>query len=220
MNSHFSLRHSHGRRTATLASALLLSGLGIVATGQAVEPTTPSSKPRDRHDMVTSGDTRLNDVGKQPLADDRKEASRADRHFLQAAAKNGMEELKIARLAAADARDAGARAFATQLVNDHTRANQELSELADRKGVSLVDRDQQDRDFKNLVDEKGPKFDQKFIQHELDQHKEAIELYEKAARKSDDADIAAFAAKQLSVLQAHEQKARELAKTFERQGGS
>lgn len=216
MNSNFPLSHSQGRRAAALASALLLSGLGMIASGQAADPTTPSAKPRDRHDMVTSGDTRLNEVGKQPLADNRKEASRSDRRFLQAAAKNGMEELKIARLAAADAKDAGTKSFAAQLVTDHTNANRELSELAERKGVSLVDRDQQDRDFKNLSDDKGPKFDQKFIQHELDQHKEAIELYEKAARKSDDADIAAFAAKQLSVLQAHEQKARELAKTFER----
>ena len=49
---------------------------------------------------------------------------------------------------------------------------------------------------------------------ESDEHEDDIEMFEKASRKSDDAEIAAFASKQLPVLQEHRSAALDIEKAL------
>ena len=201
-------------RGAFLAAALGVSSANL-ATAAADQVATPSKDPRDRHDMVTSDDTKLNTVGKQPDASGPK-VGRADRSFIEKAMRGGLLEIKAAQLAQSNAADESVKKYAQQLINDHTAANKELSDLAGRKGVSLADLDRDDHNFKSLSKKTGADFDKAYVDHAVKDHKEDIELFEKASRKSEDPDVAAYAARQLSVLHQHEQMAQDLEKSLKR----
>lgn len=173
-----------------------------------------STAARDRHDTVHSDESRLNTVGRgvDPSAT---KLARGDRRFIEKAAKSGMMEVRTARLAVERGSDPRVRSFAQKLVSDHDRANAELSELAGRKGVSLP-QDDNDHQFKSLSDKAGVEFDQRFVGHMSDEHEDDIELFEKASRKSDDSEVAAFASKQLPILQEHRRMAQDIEKSLKR----
>src|SRR3954469_7787477 len=66
--------------------------------------------------------------------------SRGDRSFLENAAKSGMEEVAVSRAALPNLTNVLFQQFAQMMVSDHTPANDELSALAARKGVTLPDK--------------------------------------------------------------------------------
>src|SRR5207237_1961478 len=61
----------------------------------------------------------------------------ADNTFLRDAAMAGQQEVRLGKLARDKAASAGVRRFAQRMVDDHTRANKELQELVDVRGVEL-----------------------------------------------------------------------------------
>jgi predicted outer membrane protein len=61
----------------------------------------------------------------------------SDRHFVNEAADGNHEELALAQLASQQASDPSVRAFAQQVVNDHRQLGQDLSQLAQQKGLAL-----------------------------------------------------------------------------------
>ncbi|HEU5081647.1 MAG TPA: DUF4142 domain-containing protein [Opitutaceae bacterium] len=203
----------HGVPRTSIVAGLLATLVSAVAAFGADQVSTPSTVPRDRHDMVTSQDTKLNEVGKQPnMAVPN--ISHGDRTFIEKAMRGGLLEIKIAQLALSNASDESIKKYAQQLIDDHTAANKELSDLAARKGVSLVDLDRDDRHVKSLSKKSGADFDQTYVDYAVHEHKEDIDMFEKASRKADDPDVAAFAAKNLAVLHQHEQMALDIQKTL------
>jgi len=57
--------------------------------------------------------------------------------FLTDAAKSGVKEVKIGKMALEKAQNPAVKQFAQTVVNDHSRVNQQLLQLATRKGVTL-----------------------------------------------------------------------------------
>lgn len=132
-----------------------------------------------------------------------------DKSFLESAAKAGMEEVAVSQTALPHLANAQVKEFATMMVSDHSGANQELATLAARKGVTLPTK-QKDTDKWEKKKEKG--YDEDYMEKMVKDHKEAVELFTKASKKSDDSDVQAFATKTLPTLEAHLAKAKELEK--------
>lgn len=196
---------------ALLAASSLTS---VAAAADAPANSQNGAASRDRHDTVYSHESRLNTSTHDTDVAGAK-VSRGDRRFIEKAARNGMAEVRVARLAAERSTDPRVRSFAQQLVTDHEKTNAELSELAARKGVSLAMEDTGgDHHLKGLSDKNGVEFDKRFIGHMADEHEDDIELFEKASRKSDDTEIAAFASKQLPALQEHRRMAQDIEKSL------
>jgi putative membrane protein len=125
--------------------------------------------------------------------------SRSDRQFFEKAAHSGMKEVEVSQAALPNLTTPEAKSFAQMMVADHTAANEKLKALATKKGVVLPAPDlrlaakwsKQDRDM-----------DKDYWKEMVEDHKEAVKLFEKAM-KSDDAEVAAFAAETLPKLQQH-----------------
>jgi putative membrane protein len=64
---------------------------------------------------------------------------RSDRKFIEKAAECNHKEMALSELAAQRATNQQVRSFAQQIVTDHTKANQQLMQLAQAKGVTLDD---------------------------------------------------------------------------------
>lgn len=136
------------------------------------------------------------------------ELSRSDRHFLEKAAKSGQKEVDVSQQALVHLTAPDVRNFAQMMLTEHTQANSELQTLAQKKGVVLPAPDAKvaSKWAKNTKD-----VDDEYLGEMSSDHKDAIDLFEKAA-KSEDPDIAAFAQKTLPTLRHHLEMVKQLKK--------
>jgi putative membrane protein len=141
--------------------------------------------------------------------------SAADKSFLKAAAEDGLFEVEIARLAADHASDSAVKSYAAMLVDQHSATNDKLRQIAASGGVQLptgVPPDKQ-KQIDKLSKATGPEFDKQFVQTVgVKDHKDAIDLFEKASKESKSAEVREFASTTLPTLKAHLDAAQKLPK--------
>ena len=137
----------------------------------------------------------------------------SDASFMKDAAHAGQMEIEGSRLALTKASSQQVKDFAQKIIDDHTKAGQELATLAAAKGVKLPDEPSlaQKTKLKLLGTHDGAKFDAKYAETiGVSAHEDAVTLFTKASRDAKDADVKAFAIKTLPTLQHHLQMAQEL----------
>jgi putative membrane protein len=128
----------------------------------------------------------------------------SDKKFFVKAAGGGLAEVAAGQLASQTSANPDVKSFADQMVKDHTKANDELTQLAQTKGVTLPqapDASHQ-KDLDKLKQKQGAAFDKAYVKAQIADHKSTISLFEQAS-KSKDPDIAAFAQKTLPTLKMH-----------------
>jgi len=139
----------------------------------------------------------------------------SDRSFLTKAAEGGMAEVELGRLASQRASDPQVKQFAQRMVTDHTKANDQLKQIASGKNVQLPAdipasaRRERDR----LSKLSGAQFDREYMSHMTSDHKKDTSLFRSAAKSAKDPDIRQFATSTLPTLEEHLQVAQSLAKT-------
>jgi putative membrane protein len=149
----------------------------------------------------------------KPAAGAAASAATADSGFMMKAAGDGMAEVELGRLAIERASGADVKAFAQMMVDDHSKANGELTGLAGQKGVTLPAgppppaRAVADR----LRALSGAGFDKAYMAQMVKDHEKAVALFSKEASGGRDAETKEWAAKTLPTLQQHLTRAREVA---------
>jgi len=135
-----------------------------------------------------------------------------DKSFLQNAYEDGLAEVNLGQLGQSKSANADIKAFAEQMVTDHSKANASLKTLADTKNVSLSNSPSMVAQGKaKLIDAKsGGDFDKAFARDMVNDHKKAVEAFEKAASDSKDPDVKNFASQTLPTLKHHLAMAEEL----------
>ena len=139
-----------------------------------------------------------------------KQAAAADAMFIRTAAMDGMAEVEHGRLAAQQATHDEVKQFGQRMVDDHSKAGDELKGLASQKNVTLpagLDAKHQAMQDK-LSKMKGAAFDRAYMAHMVTAHQQAVALFQKEASGGKDADAKAWAAKTLPTLQEHLKMAR------------
>lgn len=126
--------------------------------------------------------------------------------FAMKAANGGMMEVELGRMAQEKGTSQDVKEFGAMMVADHSKANEELKTLATAKNITLpatLGEDMQE-DVNELAKLSGKEFDKKYVSMMVDDHKEDIDAFKKAADGNNiDPDIKAFAAKTLPTLQQH-----------------
>src|SRR5687768_13020790 len=138
--------------------------------------------------------------------------SEQDQTFLKETAGAGLMEVQMGRLGAQKGQNQGVRQLGQKLVQDHSKANQELKLLASQKNVTLpteVPTELQTM-LAHLKSLEGAEFDKAFKKHALEHHQEDIQKFQKASESSPDGDVKAFAQKTLPVLQQHLKMAQDI----------
>jgi putative membrane protein len=144
---------------------------------------------------------------------------RSDESFLRQAAENGHAEVEGSKVALKNGSDPKVKAFAQKMVDDHTKAGNELKALADTKGVKVPDEPSlaQKASIKVLASQDGAKFDKNYAESiGVKAHEDTVKLFKKAAADAKDADVKAFATKTLPALEHHLQMAKDLHATTEK----
>lgn len=184
-----------------LRGAILVSAVSL-CTVLSAQPSTPSTR------SDTTATERRSELATETRA--AANLSRGDRHFFEKAAKSGLKEVAVSRATVDRLTNPQVKQFAQMMVTDHSNANAELMALAEKKGVVLPAKD----DHLKLTEKwskKTDEVDEDYMEEMVDDHQEAVELFEEASR-SKDADIAAFANKTLPTLRQHLTMAKDLKK--------
>ncbi|WP_109125050.1 DUF4142 domain-containing protein [Dyella sp. C11] len=126
----------------------------------------------------------------------------SDQDFFTKASSDGADEVAMGQLAMQKAASLQTRAFAQQLVKDHTAANKELAALANRKHATVVQQPPSSDLMDRLQSLKGNDFDKAYATAMVGGHQKAIELFD-AASHSNDPDVKAFATRTLPTLKHH-----------------
>ncbi|AWK87066.1 DUF4142 domain-containing protein [Azospirillum thermophilum] len=139
------------------------------------------------------------------------------RDFVTQAASSGFFEVESSRLALDRSQSDQVRSFARQMIEDHTRVNQQLATLSRAQGIEPPM--QPDATFQQKLTQlqglSGNSFDRMYLNEQVTAHKQAVNLFATAANSTaaDMAPYQAFAAQTLPVLRHHLQEAEALAGT-------
>ncbi|HKQ09142.1 MAG TPA: DUF4142 domain-containing protein [Blastocatellia bacterium] len=148
--------------------------------------------------------------------------SSADRDFMTKAAVGGMEEVELGRLATQKAANADVKAFGQRMVDDHSRAGNELKSLAAQKNVTLPTAlDQQHQaDVDKLSKLSGAAFDREYMSMMVKDHVEDVAEFEREAATGSDSDVKAWAGRTVPTLRQHLQMAQDAAGKVGATGGA
>ena len=138
--------------------------------------------------------------------------SSADSHFVKEAAQGGLAEVELGELASQKATNPQVKQFAERMVKDHTKANNELKEIAQSKGVKLPEslnaKDQMTK--KKLSALSGQQFDKAYMSDMVKDHTKDVTDFEKESSSAQDPAVKHFATQTLPTLQDHLKEAKNL----------
>lgn len=131
--------------------------------------------------------------------------SSSDTKFMKEAAMGGMEEVELGKLAAQKATDADVKSFGQKMVDDHSKANDQLQQLATQKGVTLPTgmSASQKNDMAKLEKLSGAAFDKTYVSMMVKDHKMDVAEFKKESTSAKDSDLKSWAGTTLPTLQDH-----------------
>jgi putative membrane protein len=137
----------------------------------------------------------------------------SDQAFVMDTAMDGMVEVELGRWAKQKGTTDAVKQFGQRMVDDHTKANDELKTLASSKGITLPTQidEKHRKDMTKITSLSGASFDRAYSKMMAKDHAKAVAAFEGQSTKGTDADLKAFASKTLPTLQEHLQMARSLA---------
>ena len=194
-----------------LAAALLCLGFGAAAQTQGMQSSPSQSSATANKSMPSS-------TGASSAAKSGGSVSAADRKFMNEAAIGGMEEVELGKLAQSKASTDDVKKFGQRMVDDHSKANDQLKSLASSKGVDLPT--QLDKKAQGDVDKltKATSFDKQYMAMMVKDHKKDVSEFEKQSKSAKDPDVKSFATNTLPTLQEHLKLAQQTESTVKKTG--
>lgn len=196
-----SVTRKHALSAAVLGLALAFGASAQTGTGG----TTGTTGAAGSSSATTSG-SKAAGAGTSTKA-----ARNPDQAFVEKAAMGGMAEVELGNLAQQKASSDEVKQFASRMVQDHGKANDELKQIASSKGIDLPTAlDKKHRsDVDRLGKMSGAQFDRAYMSHMVDDHKKDVAEFKKASSSARDSDVKGFASKTLPTLQEHLQLAQK-----------
>jgi putative membrane protein len=139
--------------------------------------------------------------------------SEDDKTFASKAGMGGLAEVQLGNLAMKNGSNADVKTFAQRMITDHSRANQELQQLATLKGLALPTElaGEHKEAFDHLSTLNGAEFDKAYMQHMVEDHEKDVAEFEKASTSVSDPELKDWAQRTLPTLRDHLTQAKAIA---------
>lgn len=137
----------------------------------------------------------------------------SERTFVKKAAEGGLAEVEFGKLAAERASSQDVKQFGQRMVDDHTKANDQLKQVASEEGVTLPEK----LDAKNVATKSrleklsGEQFDRAYMQDMVRDHTKDVTEFRTEAKTAKDPAIKNFASQTLPTLEDHLKQAKSIA---------
>lgn len=137
----------------------------------------------------------------------------ADETFMKKAAQGGMAEVELGQLAAQKASSDQVKQFGQRMVDDHTKANDQLMQLAQQEHVKLPTQPSaKDKATKaKLENLSGKEFDEAYMTDMLKDHKKDVAEFDRESKNAKDPALKNFAEQTLPTLREHLNQAQQIA---------
>ena len=144
------------------------------------------------------------------VSDDKKKIT--DTHFVDHAYTAGQNEVMLGRMAVERARNEDVRKFATRMIEDHSKANNELTLIVSDLRIAVPDRPlpDQDKELRKLHANDLKDFDRDFMEHMVKDHEAAVQLFEQGSKELKNERLKEFATKSLPTLKDHLKMAKDV----------
>lgn len=154
-----------------------------------------------QHDKLGSGNSSDAAMSKNKGG----QTSASDKKFMIGAAQGGMAEVELGHLAIKHGKSNTVKHFAQQMIDDHTKANETLMQLASQKHVTLPKTlNAKDKAVKShLAKLSGASFDQAYISDMVKDHQQDVAEFQKEADQGKDPAVKSFASNTLPTLKMH-----------------
>lgn len=145
------------------------------------------------------------------------QADASDSTFVNEAATTGIAEIQSSQLALEKTENPQVKAFAQRMIDDHSKANRELFDLAKDNGFDVPDEAaltaQADKMMLQVQD--GASFDSAYARHQVDAHEHAIQLFEDHEKSTTAKEpFRMYAHQTIPVLKHHLEAAMQLQKAL------
>jgi putative membrane protein len=120
-----------------------------------------------------------------------------DKAFMKEAAKGGMMEVDMGKMAQQKGKSADVKKFGSTMVADHTKAGNELMAIAKKKGVDLS------KEKGKMMKLNDATFDKEYINAMVKDQEEVLAAFQAEAKNGSDADVKAFASKTSAMIKKH-----------------
>jgi putative membrane protein len=123
--------------------------------------------------------------------------SSADKSFMKEAAKGGMMEVDMGKMAQKKGKSDDVKKIGGMMVTDHSKANAELMAIAKKKGVDLS----KEKPMSHSMGDAN--FDKDYLSMMVKDHQKDLSAFQAEAKNGSDADVKAFASKTSAVIKKH-----------------
>lgn len=130
--------------------------------------------------------------------------------FATTAAEGNIAEIKMADMAQGKTSSPEVKNLAQHLATDHTKANNELKQIAAKMNMTVPDKmNAKDmEEYNRLNAMSGPEFDKAYTRAQVREHRADIAEYRREADHGTDPELKQYAANTLPVLERHLQMAK------------
>jgi putative membrane protein len=179
-----------------------------MATALASAQGTDSNMGQSTSDKMGSGQMGNSQMSKGKMSS----LSMADKQFIEKAAQGGMAEVQLGQLAKEKGSSEAVRQFGQRMVDDHTKANDQLKQLAANKDVELPGTlDAKDEATKTkLSNLSGEAFDRAYMKDMVTDHTKDVSEFKHESERANDPAVKNFASETLPTLEDHLKSAKNV----------
>jgi putative membrane protein len=195
---YFKVQGAFMNKTILRNTALNSALAGCISLAAAAQSTVGADMSSGSADAGQSGSSQV---------------SSSDKMFVMKAAEGGMAEVELAKLAVEKGSSSDVKTFGQRMVDDHSKANDQLKQIASNKGIEVpTDLNVKDKATEaRLATLTGPQFDQAYMADMVKDHQQDVADFRNESKMGKDFDVKGFAWQTLPTLQDHLNQARSLA---------
>lgn len=201
----------HFRLAITVSAVALALAAGCKTQSEQIDTTkTTSAAAPETTSMAGGVSTAVSTgVSTAPTAES---VTSEDKEFMTEASQRSLLQIALGTDAAARASSPAVREFGERMVKDHTKADNELQQLAIKKGVSLpTDLDAQHKgELDRLAKLKGKDFDREYSKLMISGHENDVKAFQKESSDAKDLDLRSWASNTVPILEQNLVEAQSL----------
>jgi putative membrane protein len=151
-------------------------------------------------------------AGTSPAMPSAQKPATADRTFMEKAAQGGMAEVALGKLAEQNGQSQGVKDFGKRMVTDHSKANDQLKQIASQQGVTLpTEMSAEDNATKDRLSQlHGEAFDKAYMKDMVADHRKDISEFKKESTSGKDPQVKEWASQTLPTLESHLKMAEQV----------
>ena len=139
----------------------------------------------------------------------------SDNKFAKEAALGGMTEVELGKVAVQKSTNPDVKQFAQKMIDDHTKANDQLKEAAGKANIQIPD--SLDSKHQSRIDKlsklSGEAFDKAYVKDQLKDHETDVKEFQAESQNGTNPEVKTFASNTLPTLQQHLDMVKNLNKS-------